>query len=187
MTCELRRAAAVAIVVTAVATRIETAGTYPLALALDARSTSPVTTIVSRVTVRVNRLMEENRRTRVTDALKRGGYGSFLTALRTLPPVGSVEVAARSVDVRYAHEQADGGGRRLVLVADRPLFFLAGDPSKKREGYELTVVELRFDAQGDVTGTMAGAARVKPSPDGGVILDDFAETPVQLTRSSTQP
>jgi hypothetical protein len=34
-----------------------------------------------------------------------------------------------------------------------------------------------------MTGTMTGAARVRPSPqrDGAVVLDDYAEAPVQLT------
>jgi hypothetical protein len=122
--------------------------------------------------------MEESRRKRVTDALLHGGYGNFLPALRLLPPVGTITLNARTVDIRYAREQQETTGRRLVLVADRPLFFL-GDPSKARAGYELTVVELRFDAGGGVAGTMAGAARVKPSPD-GVVLDDYAEAPVRL-------
>jgi len=34
---------------------------------------------------------------------------------------------------------------------------------------------------------MAGAARVKPAPDGGVIVDDYAEAPVQLTGSIGKP
>jgi hypothetical protein len=166
---------------------IESAVTYPLTLPLDARATTPTTTIASSVTIRVDRLMEENRRIRVSDALKYNGYSGFLTALRALPAVGTIEVSARTVDVKYAHEQPDGSGRRLVLVADRPLFFLGGAAPKRREGYELTVVDLRFDAQGAVTGTMAGAARVKPDPDGGVVLDDFAEAPVQLTPRTLRP
>ena len=166
---------------------IESAVTYPLTLPLDARATTGTTTIASSVTIRVDRLMEENRRIRVSDALKYNGYSGFLNALRALPAVGTIEVSARTVDVKYAREQSDGSGRRLVLVADRPLFFLGGPAAKKREGYELTLVDLRFDAQGAVTGTMAGAARVKPAPDGGVVLDDFAEAPVQLTPRTLRP
>src|SRR5581483_7925106 len=138
---------------------------------------TPTANIVSSVKIRVDKLMEENRRTRVNDALKRNGYTGFLTTLRTLPRVGTIEVSARTVDIRYAHEAPEGSGRRLVLVADRPLFFLGGAPSKSRDGYELTIVDLRFDAAGAVVGTMAGAARVKPAPDGGVVLDDYAEAP----------
>lgn len=161
-------------------------GEYPLTLVVDAQAKRAATTVVSALTIRVERLMEENRRTRVTDALKYGGYANFLTALRALPAVGTIELDARKVDLRYAHEQTDERGRRLILVADRPLFFF-GDPSKARAGYELTIVELRFDQQGGATGTMAGAARVKPAPGDGVVLDDYAESPVQLAGRLRQP
>jgi hypothetical protein len=162
-------------------------GPYPLTLPLDARAAGPTTTVVSSLTIHVDRLMEENRRTRVTNALKWNGYAGFLNTLRALPPVGTIEAAGRTVNLRYAHEQPDGTGRRLVLIADRPLFFLTGSSSTSREGYQLTVVDLRFDAQGRVTGTMAGAARVKPARDGGVVLDDYAEAPVQLMARAPRP
>jgi hypothetical protein len=164
----------------------QTAGTYPLKLTLDAHAEGEGTKVTSSVTVAVNRLMEESRRKRVTDALTYSGYGNFLTALRSLPPIGTITVNGRSVQIRYAREQPQGAERRLVLIADRPLFFLTGDPTKTRTGFELTVIELRFDAQNVVTGTMAGAARVKPSPDGPV-LNDFAETPVRLSAHATRP
>ena len=159
-------------------TAIGATGHYPLELTLEATAGNTTTRITSSVTIRIDRLMEENRRKRVTDALTYSGYGNFMTALRALPPVGKVALSGRSVELRYAREDAESTGQRLVLVADRPLFFL-GNEGKTRAGYELTVVELRIDAEGAVSGRMAGAARVKPSPD-GVVLDDFAEAPVEL-------
>ena len=156
------------------------AGQYPLTLTLDAQAKKGVSTIASQVTIHVDRLMEESRRVRVTDALEHGGYANFVNVLRTIPTVGTVAIPSRSVDLRYAREQEDGKGRRLILVADQPLFFLPGS-AKDRTGYVLTIVELRFDAQGGVTGRMAGAARVKPTSEGGVTLDDYAEVPIQLT------
>lgn len=162
------------------------AGQYPLLLTVDAAAVDATTTVTSSVSIRVDRLMEENRRKRVTDALTYSGYANFFNALRTLPAIGTIELRARSVEIRYAHEQQDTTGRRLVLIATRPLFFLGGDPARSREGYELTVVELRFDAQGSVTGRMSGAARVKPSA-AGPVLDDYSDTPVRLATRVTQP
>src|SRR5262245_18269801 len=153
---------------------------YPLNVTLEARAKTAATTINSSVTFSVERLMEESRRVRVTDGLKYNGYPGFLKVLRAIPPVGTMATAARKVEIRYAYEQAHKDGRRLVLVADQPLFFLAADPAKARAGYELTIVELIVDGKGGVTGTMAGAARVKPGPDGVPVLDDFAEIPVRL-------
>jgi hypothetical protein len=157
------------------------AADYPLTLSLEAKAKTAAAQVISSVSVHVDRLMEESRWKRVTDALTYSGYSNFLTTLRSLPPVGVISLQERKVNVRYAREQNDASGqRRLILVADRPLFFLSGDPTKARVGYELTVVDLRFDAQGGVTGTMAGAARVKPSPE-GIVLDDYAQAPVELT------
>ena len=179
------RSVCVAILVTCLVGSARAAGDYPLALTLEASATVAAAAVTSSVTIHVDRLMEESRRKRVTDALTYSGYGNFLTALRMIPPIGTIEVQARMVSIRYAREQQEATGRRLVLVADRPLFFLGADPAKTRAGYELTVVELRFDPQGAVTGTMAGAARVKPSPDGPV-LNDYAEAPVRLTTRATR-
>ena len=155
------------------------AASYPLTLTAQAVAKTDKTTVTSIVTIRVEKLMEESRRVRVTDALKYGGYANFLNALRLLPAIGSLEVEGRVVELRFAHEQQVSSGRRLVLVADHPLFFL-GNPSKPRAGYELAIVELLFDAQGGATGTLAGAARVRPSPD-GVTVDDFMDRLVHLT------
>jgi len=157
------------------------AGAYPLTLVVSAQAKNATTSVTTTFTIKVTRLMSEASRTRVTDALQHGGYGNFLPALRALPPIGTIALDQREVQVRYAREQPDGKGYRLTLVADRPLFFFGADPAKARAGYELTIVDLRIDDQGAGTGTMAGAARVKPTPDGGVVLDDFAQAPVELT------
>ena len=153
---------------------------YPLTLTLDGQVKLGVTTVTSKLTIKVDRPMEESRRTRVTDALKFGGYPNFLKTLRPLPAVGSIATQTKTVDVKYTREEQDGTTTRLILVGDRPLFFLSPDPEKAKAGYELTLVDLRFDGKGGVTGQMAGAARVKPAPDGSVILDTYAEDPVPL-------
>jgi hypothetical protein len=162
-------------------------GDYPLTLLVDARAKTETTTITSIVTIHVDRLMEESRRKRVADALKHGGYPTFLPALRALPAIGAITLEKRMVDLKYAQESRDEKGRRLVLVADRPLFFLGNEQAKARAGYELTVVDLRFDAKGGVTGSMMGAARVKPTGDGGVDVDDYTDLSVQLTVRPVRP
>jgi hypothetical protein len=157
---------------------------YPLTLSLDARAKSEITTVTSKVSIRVDRLLADAPYKRVTDALRYGGYPNFLNTLRALPVIGTVTLGTRKVELRYAHESQDQSKPRLVLVADRPLFFLGSEPSKPRAGYELTIVELLFDGKGGATGRMAGAARIKPAGDGGVTLDDFADVEVQLSTSA---
>ena len=58
-----------------------------------------------------------------------------------------------------------------------------GQATKGRAGYDLTFIELVFDDHGGAKGTIAGAARVKPSPDQDFVLQDYAVDPVQLTVS----
>ena len=156
------------------------AAEYPLALAASAQVTKGATTVTTTFTIHIDRLMNETFRTRATDALKFGGYPKFLPALRALPAIGTIEFEGRKVELRYVREESHEKGSRLVLVADQPLFFL-GDPSKARAGYELTMVELILDAKGTGAGTMTGAARVKPTPDGGIVVDEFEVAPVQLS------
>ena len=153
---------------------------YPLDVTLDGRTKTEVASVNAPITIALNRLMEESRRQRVLTGLKEGGYPSFLTVLRSLPPVGVVRIGKREVEIKFAHEAESPQGRRLVIVADRPLFFLANDPDKRRAGYELTMVELIIDQKGGITGRMAGAARVKPGGETGVVLDTFGEEPVTL-------
>jgi hypothetical protein len=157
------------------------AADYPMTLVVDARAKTANATVTSSVTIQVDRLMEESRRKRVADALRYGGYPNFLPALRALPPIGTVSIDKRSVEIKYAVETTDQEGKRLVIVADRPLIFLTADTSLNRAGYELTLIELRFDASGKAAGRMMGAARVKPLGDGEVGLDAFADVQVELT------
>ena len=156
------------------------AADFPLTLLASAQATKGATTITTTLTIHVDRLMNGTYRSRVTDALKFGGYPKFLSALRALPAIGHIRVENRMVEVRYAREDPLDKGTRLVLVADQPLFFL-GEAGKARAGYELTLVDVTLDAQGSGKGTITGAARVKPSPDGAVIIDDFASAPVDVT------
>ena len=160
---------------------------YPLTLTLDARAKNETATVTSKLSIRIERLLADAPYKRVSDALRYGGYPNFLNTLRPLPVIGTITLGARKVDLRYARESQEQGKTRLVLVADRPLFFLGNEPAKPRAGYELTIVELFFDDKGAGTGRMAGAARVKPNPEGGVVLDDFADVEVQLSTSANRP
>ena len=140
--------------------------------------------VSSTVEVRITRYTPDFDCTAVETALRHGGYPGFLTALRKAPEVGQVILAGgQPFTIRYAREQVEAGNRTLVLVTDKPVFFLGGGRSdaKDKAGYEVAVVRLQVDKAGRGTGTLAAAARVKPAGGGGVILDDYAATPIELT------
>jgi hypothetical protein len=157
------------------------AGTYPRTLIASAKATNGATSITSTITIQIDRLVEGSRRDRLIAGLRRNGYQGFIDVMRPLPVIGTIKTPNHEVPVKYAWETDVQGKHRLIVVADSPLFFLPGDAPKARPGYQLTVVQLLLDDHGTGTGMMAGAARVKPAPDEGIVLEDYATTAVELT------
>ena len=140
--------------------------------------------------VQVTRYSPDFDRKTVEEALRLGGYPRFLTALRQAPGVGQLVLAGGpAYTIRYAREKVDGDVRTIVLVTDRPVLFIGGGraESKPRAGYEIALLQIVVPKTGPPTGTMAGAARVRPDGTGGVVLDDYAEEPITLTGITRRP
>jgi len=134
--------------------------------------------------VRLDRYTPDFDRKTVEEALRLGGYPRFVTTIRNAPEVGQLVLAGgQPYAIRYARERVEGGGRTIVVVTDRPVFFLGGgrETSKPRAGYEVAVVQIQLDAKGQAKGTIATAARVRPDGNGGVLLDDYNEQLITLT------
>lgn len=141
--------------------------------------------------VRLNRYTPDFDRNTVEAALKTGGYPKFLLALRNAPQVGQLVLGGgEAFAIRYAREKVEGGGRTIIVVTDKPVFFIGGGRNagtKPRAGYEVAVLQIQLDEKGQGRGTMAAAARVRPDGDGGVLLDDYAEEPITLTKLTRKP
>lgn len=142
--------------------------------------------IAGTVQIHIARYTPDADRTAVETALKTGGFASFLTALRKAPDVGYVQIGDTKTAIRWARQTDAGKGRTIVVVTEKPLFFLGGaaTDAKPRAGYEVGLVQMTVDDIGLGTGTMAAAARVRPGGDAGVQIDDYAETPIKLTSVS---
>jgi hypothetical protein len=132
--------------------------------------------------MRVQRYTPDAEREAVLQALTQGGYIGFLTALRKAPVVGSVEIGGHTFDIRWARESASEKGRSIVLVTDKPMFFIgAGSPTAKpRKGFEVGLISFHVDDGGMGSGgRMAAAARVKTGGT-GIEIADYAEKPIEL-------
>ena len=142
--------------------------------------------IAATIQIHIDRYTPDFDRTSVESALKGGGYPAFLTALRKAPEVGSVAVGDQKFAIRWAREQKTDKGRTIVVVTDKPVFFVGGGSTaaKPRAGYEVAVLQLLVDEVGLGSGSMAAAARVKPGGDAGVQIDDYAEEPIKLVTVS---
>jgi hypothetical protein len=144
------------------------------------------------IEVRLSRVTPPFDKAAVETALKEGGYPRFLTAIRNAPQVGQLVLGGGAPSaIRYAREQVDATGRRLILVTDKAVFFVGGGRADEnlaaRKGFEVAVIEIRIDGKGAGTGSMAAAARVRPDGNGGVLLDDFAEQLITLTNLARKP
>jgi hypothetical protein len=150
----------------------------------SAQAKSASAAVSGTLEVRLNRYTPDFDRKTVEDALRLGGYPRFVTTIRNAPEVGQLVLGGgQPYAIRYARERVEGGGRTIVVVTDRPVFFLGGgrETSKPRAGYEVAVVQILLDAKGQGKGTIATAARVRPDGDGGVLLDDYNEQLITLT------
>jgi hypothetical protein len=140
--------------------------------------------------VRLRRITPEFDRKTVETALKEGGYPRFLTAIRSAPEVGQLVLGGGApIAIRYARERVDAKGRNVVVVTDKPAFFIGGNraESAPRKGYEVAVIVIQMDGKGAGSGQMAGAARVRPDGDGGVLLDDYADELITVSNVSRKP
>jgi hypothetical protein len=148
--------------------------------------------ISGTIEVRLSRVTPAFDKTAVETALKEGGYPRFVTAIRNAPQVGQLVLGGGApFAIRYAREQVDATGRRLILVTDKAVFFVGGGRADEnlaaRKGFEVAVIDIRIDGKGVGTGSMAAAARVRPDGNGGVLLDDFAEQLITLTNLARKP
>jgi hypothetical protein len=140
--------------------------------------------------VHMNRYTPDFDRKTVEEALRLGGYPRFLTALRNAPEVGQLTLAGGPpYPIRYARETVDGGTRTIVIVTDRPVYFVgsARSDAKPRAGFEVAVVRMQVDGTGKGRGTMAAAARVRPDGNGGVLLDDYADELIAVSGVTRKP
>lgn len=142
--------------------------------------------IAATILIDIQRYTPDFDRTAVESALKGGGYPAFLTALRKAPEVGSVAIGDQKFAIRWAREQKTAKGRTIVIVTDKPVFFVGGGSTtaKPRAGYEVAVIQLQMDEVGLGSGSMAAAARVKPGGETGVQIDDYADEPIKLVTVS---
>src|SRR5262245_12585478 len=182
MTVSFRRACVLAALALAAIPCAVWAQSYPRTLVANAAVSGRNGALTGTITIHIDELMHDLDFKQVADALQYGGYLQFLPALRKLPEVGYVQIGERKTVLKYAHVRP-GSNPRLVLGTDRPIFFVGGGSpdAKPKAGYEVGIIELDIDAQGNGKGTMAGAARVKRGPDGEPVVEDYAEAPIQLT------
>jgi len=159
----------------------------PVDFSASVSFTGPSGTAATTLKIHVESYTSDRDRTVLLNALRTNGYQAFLPAFRKAPVVGYVQIKEEKWDLRYAQQQLKELGQTVTVATDQPMYFVGGGrpDAKPRAGFEMGVIRVELDTIGMGAGTMAAAARVKPSADGqGVEIEDYGDTPVKLTMVS---
>ena len=157
--------------------------TAPESFRANGQATERSGGIAAAMTFKVDAYTPDGERERLLKALASGGSPGFVAALKTSPAAGYVQTGERKVVVRYARSvPVPGGGRRVVLVTDAPVYFVGGGAidAKPTEGFDVAVIQFEVDSVGLGAGTMAAAAKVKAGGPAGIEIDDYARDPIKL-------
>jgi hypothetical protein len=156
----------------------------PVDFSTSVNFVGPMGAAATNLMIHIDRYTADSDRTTLVDALKQKGYDGFLPALRQAPVVGYIQVKDQKWDVRWAHQQTADLRQTVTIATDQPIYFVGGGrpDAKPRAGFDMAVIRLDVDTIGMGTGSLAPAARVKPTADGqGVQVDDYAGEPVEIT------
>jgi hypothetical protein len=157
--------------------------TAPESFTTNAHITGKAGAVAATMTIKIDRYTPDAARDAVTEALKQSGYPAFLEALRKAPVVGSLTLSGETFSIRWARQESFTNGRSIVLITDKPVYFVGGGSvnAKPREGYDVALLQFKMADSGiGYSGTMAAAARVKAGGETGVQIDDYAEKPIEL-------
>jgi hypothetical protein len=86
----------------------------------------------------------------------------LVSALQGMPSVGRIRTPQTLAwTLRYARQfKLDEGGRRIVLVTDRPIGFREARNSGRSMDYPFTILEIRLNANGEGEGKIFGGSKV---------------------------
>lgn len=124
------------------------------------------------------------QRDRLLEAAKSANSKSLLNALQAAPVVGSIKTPdSVAYDLHYARQMpGPDGGRRIVLVTDRPVSFWELRNQSRSIDYPFMLIELRVDKDGNGEGKLSTATKIVVEESGVLILEDYDTQPVLLQK-----
>jgi hypothetical protein len=110
----------------------------------------------------IDRWSSDAERDRLLQTFKEQGPERLLEALRDTKPVGTIRSPhALGWNLRFARQVPDEeGGRRIIIVTDRPIGFAEAAQRPRTMDYPFTVIELRLNREGQGEGRASIAARL---------------------------
>jgi hypothetical protein len=133
------------------------------------------------VSIHITRWTSEDENARLLNILRKDGQDAFLRALVDVKSVGWIATpTSLRYDFFYSHATSTkDGGRRILLITDRPMQMWERIEASPTRDYPFTVVELRLDKNGMGSGTLAQLVQLQLS--GDVLgIENFASGPMKL-------
>lgn len=137
--------------------------------------------------ITVNRWSTAAERENALTILREKGPNGLLELLQKSSRVGSLRTTESiGYDLRYAiQDPLPEGGRRVLLVTDRPLGFYEARNRPHTIDYPLTVIEMSLKPDGTGQGTLSLAARMLPAGK-NIVVENFDTQPIRLNRIQTR-
>jgi len=136
----------------------------------------------TQVDIVIERFSTDAESDRLLAILKEKGPDELLDALRDRPRVGYIRTPdSLAYNLHYARQvPLEEGGRRIVLLTDRPIGFWEATRRPRTIDYPFTLIEMRLDGDGGGEGKLSIATKI--TLDGSVMtLENYANQPVMLT------
>ena len=135
----------------------------------------------------VNRWSTDAERNALFTTLREKGADAMLNELQRAKRVGSLRTPnSIGYDIRLALEEpGKDGGRRVLLVTDRPVGFVEATNRPPSIDYPFTVIDIQMPPTGRGQGTMSIAAKIIPAGK-TVLVENYDTQPVTLNRVETR-
>jgi hypothetical protein len=112
------------------------------------------------------------------------GQDAMLRELQRRPKLGYLKLPnTLGWDIHYAVQQPlPDGGRRVVIVTDRPIGMGEAIRDSRSTDYPFTMIEIRFNSEGVGVGKLSTGTKINKSKDGQHLeLETWATEPVRLS------
>lgn len=133
------------------------------------------------LTIRIRRWTADDENERMLAALREKGQNAFLEALLDAKAVGSISTpTSLKYDFFYARQTpTPEGGRRIILISDRPMTVAERASAATSRDYPFTVIDIALDKNGDGEGTLAQLVQLRLL--GNILgIDNLASGPMKL-------
>jgi hypothetical protein len=142
------------------------------------------------VQIEIDKWSPDGDREALLKAFVDKGQDEMLKELLKRPRLGFIRLPnTLGHDIHYAVQQPlPEGGRRVIVVTDRPIGFAEARNNSRSMDYPFTMIELRFNTAGVGEGKMSTGTQIAKSKDGTHLeLEMWGNTPTRFTEVKSKP